>query len=106
MSKEEIGLRIKRVRINMGLTKEKFANILGLSGQYLGMVERGRGSLTYDKLEKLCKLSGLSADYILFGIDSSLTSDIKDELSQYTDEQITAGCDCLKDLAILLKHLA
>ena len=80
MSKEEIGLRIKRVRINMGLTKEKFAKILGLSGQYLGMVERGRGSLTYDKLEKLCKLSGLSADYILFGIDSSLTSDIKDEL--------------------------
>lgn len=106
MSKEEIGLRIKCVRINMGLNKEQFSKIIGISGQYLGMVERGRGSLTYDKLEKLCKLSGLSADYILFGIDNNLPINIKDELSQYTDEQITAGCDCLKDLAILLKHLA
>lgn len=106
MLREEVGLRIKRVRINLGLNKEKFAKIIGISGQYLGMVERGNGSLAYDKLEKVCELSGLSADYLLFGKDNYISSDIKDELSQYTDEQIAAGCDCLKDLAILLKHLA
>lgn len=106
MSREEMGLRIKRVRVDMNLTKEKFAKILGLSGQYLGMVERGKGSLTYDKLKKLCEISGLSADYFLFGVDNSILLDLKKELTNYSDEQIIASCNCLKDLAILLKQIS
>ena len=31
--KKEIGKRIKNIRENMGLTKEAFAKLLGISGQ-------------------------------------------------------------------------
>lgn len=50
MLKEEIGKRIKNIRLDMNLSKQDFAKLLGISGQYLGMVERGNGSLSFDKL--------------------------------------------------------
>ena len=41
MLKKEIGLRIKYIRETKANTKEKLAKMLGVSGQYLGMVEHG-----------------------------------------------------------------
>lgn len=71
MLRKEIGLRIKNIRLNMNMTKQKMADLLGISGQYLGMIERGEGTLSVDKLKILCDMTGLSADYILSS-DSTL----------------------------------
>ena len=73
MLRKEIGLRIKNIRLNMNMTKQKMADLLGISGQYLGMIERGEGTLSVDKLKILCDMTGLSADYILFGKDFNST---------------------------------
>ena len=35
MLRKEIGLRIKNIRLNMNMTKQKMADLLGISGQYL-----------------------------------------------------------------------
>lgn len=103
MLKKEIGARIKEARINMDMSKEKLARYLGISGQYLGMIEKGNGSLSYDKLEKLCKLTSLSSDYILFGKDYCLPKETSKILSVYNEEQISSGCKTLEDLALFLK---
>lgn len=102
--KEEIGKRIKNIREEMGLTKEAFAKALGISGQYLGIVERGGSYLSIDKLKLLCDFTGLSSDYILFGKDSNLVNNTKKILSNFTVEQIQSGCDLLKDLAVFIKN--
>lgn len=44
MLRKEIGLRVKNIRLNMNMTKQKMADLLGISGQYLGMIERGEGT--------------------------------------------------------------
>lgn len=103
MLKKEIGLRIREIRLNNGLSKQAFAGLLGISGQYLGMIERGNGSLSVEKLQILCNLTNLSADYILFGKNPSLPLETKIALAEYSNEQITAGCEALKNLAVLLK---
>lgn len=105
MLKEEIGLRIKNIRLNMNITKQKMANMLGISGQYLGMIERGEGTLSVDKLKILCDITGLSADYILFGKDSSSTLKLSKKLADYSDEEIKLGCATLENFALLLKHI-
>ena len=105
MLKKEIGLRVKKIRLHMNLSKQKLASMLGISGQYLGMIERGNGSLSVDKLQVLCNLTGLSADYILFGKNPSLPMEAKTVLEEYSDEQIKAGCEALEKLAILLKNI-
>lgn len=101
--KEEIGKRIKDIRENMGLTKEKFAKLLGISGQYLGVVEHGKSYLSIEKLKILCDISGLSSDYILFGKDDNIVNDTQKLLSDFTDNQIETGCEALQKLALFIK---
>jgi len=101
--KEDVGKRIKEIRENMGLTKEKFAKLLGISGQYLGVVEHGKSYLSIDKLKILCDLTNLSADYILFGKDNALINNTQKALSEFSTEQIKIGCEALQKLATLLK---
>ena len=40
---EEIGLRIRKEREKLGLTREKFAELIGLSPYYIGQIEREIG---------------------------------------------------------------
>lgn len=102
--KKEIGQRIKAIREEKGMTKESFAKALGISGQYLGIVERGGSYLSIEKLKTLCDLTNLSADYILFGKDDSIIDNTKDFLSDFSSEQIQTGCNMLKELADLIKQ--
>ena len=57
--KVEVGKRIEGIRKEMKLTKEKLARQIGVSGQFFGMVEKGKSSLSYEKLEKLCNMGML-----------------------------------------------
>lgn len=105
MLKEEIGNRIKSIREGMNMSKEEFARLLGVSGQYLGVVERGKSCLSIEKLEKLCNISHLSADFILFGKDYNVPESTSKLLSKYSDKQIEIGCEALEQLALFIKCL-
>lgn len=105
MLKTEIGLRIKNIRESMGLSKEKLSKQLGVSGQYLGMVEHGKGCLSIEKIEKLCEMTNLSADYILFGKDYSIPASAQKALNEYSEEQIKSGCELLEKFAMFMKSL-
>lgn len=102
--KEEVGRRIESIRKEMKMTKEKLARELGISGQYLGIVEKGGSYLAYDKLKKLCQISGYSADYILFGKEDGLTDKTKEVLNEFTDEQIQEACEILNRIAMFIKN--
>lgn len=103
--KKEIGKRIQMIRENMNMTKESFAKLLGISGQYLGMIEHGKSYISIEKLKILCEITHLSSDYILFGIDTNITNNTRALLSEYTDEQIKCACDTLKSLSLLIKNM-
>ena len=103
--KEEFGLRIKNIRENMKMTKEEFAKLIGISGQYLGLVEHGKNYLSIEKLKVLCDLTNLSADYILFGKDTNLIDNTSILLSEFSQKEIENGCETLKKLALMLKNI-
>lgn len=65
--KKEIGLRIKKIREDMNLTKEEFSKKIGITSQFLCMIENGKNCLSIEKLKKLCDFTGYTSDYILFG---------------------------------------
>jgi len=101
--KIEIGKRITKIREDMGMTKESFAKILGISGQYLGLIEHGKNYISIEKLKLLCDISGLTADYILFGDETDIIINTKILLKKFDKDQITAGCKMLKKMALLIK---
>lgn len=102
--KMRIGKRIEKIRKEMNLTKESFAKMLGVSGQYLGIVEKGESALSYEKLKKLCEISGYSADYILFGKDNKISKETENLLAEFSNYQIEEACEIIKKIAVFIKN--
>ena len=61
----ERGKRIKFIREEeLNMNKTQLSKEIGVSGQFLGLVEEGKGNLVYKSIKRLKDLSGHSADYI------------------------------------------
>lgn len=53
--REQFGKRLKQIRTQMGRSQEKFAEDIGISVDFLSLIERGRNSPRFDKLERMAK---------------------------------------------------
>lgn len=101
----ERGKRIKNIRENeLHMNKTQLAREIGVSSQFLGLVENGKGNLVYTSLRKLRNLSGHSSDYILFGIDDSSISKTKKILEQYSEMEINEAMQLLNNIAVFIKN--
>ena len=99
------GKRIKYIRENeLHMNKTQLAKEIGISSQFLGLVEEGRGNLVYRNIKKLRDLSGHSADYILYGFDDTVINKTKELLNVYSDKEIVKAINVLKDIAIFIKN--
>ena len=65
MDKKELGLRIRALRNEAGLTQEELAEKADISPVYLGEVERGQKVMGVDKFINIVKALGVSADKVL-----------------------------------------
>ena len=101
----ERGKRIKYIRENeLHMNKTQLAKEIGVSSQFLGLVENGKGNLVYKSLKKLRNLSGHSSDYILFGIDDNSISKTKKLLEQYSEMEISEAIKLLNNIAVFIKN--
>lgn len=100
----ERGKRIKYIRENeLHMNKTQLAKEIGISGQFLGLVEEGKGNLVYKSIKKLRALSGHSADYILYGLDDSNIKETKECLQNYSEEEIIHALKMIKDITLFIK---
>lgn len=67
MDKNSTGKRVRRHREALNLTRELFAEKVGISSQFLAEIENGTKGMSADTLFKICEQGEASADYILFG---------------------------------------
>lgn len=80
--------RIRQARENMGYTREKFAEKLDVSVSYLAELERGRTGISVKMLIKVCKVLGLSADYVLFGNERETDSSRIDAIRRIDEKYL------------------
>lgn len=66
-----IGDRLRGIRENMHMTREKFSEKIDITDSFLGQIERGERSLSVKTLKKVVNYTGVSADYLLFGKNSN-----------------------------------
>lgn len=62
-----IGKRIREEREKLGLSREEFAEIIGLSDYYVGQLERGERQMSLPVLVKMSGCLHVSLDYLIFG---------------------------------------
>ena len=66
-----IGERIRKIREDLKMNRERFSEMIDISDVFLGQIERGERSLSTKTLVKIVKFTGVSSDFILFGNEES-----------------------------------
>jgi len=85
MMKEDIGKRIRRLRLANGLSVDELSTLLGLTPGFLGLIERGQRGTSIASYIKLSNIFKVSLDYLLDGREDDpkyVTVD-KDVLTKY-----------------------
>ena len=99
------GKRIKNIRENeLRLNKTDLAKKIGISSQFLGLVEEGKSNLTYRSIKLLRDISGHTTDYILFGLDDNILNTTRIFLQKYDEKELIWALDMLKELAFVLNR--
>lgn len=90
LSMEQVGKRIRRIRTQLSLTREQFAEQVCISPQFLAEIENGKKGISADTLYKICSCFDLSADYILLGKASftQLSDPIQKALSTFSEPYV------------------
>lgn len=57
---EIVGINIRKIRKERGLSQEEFAEICGLHRNYLSSIERGERNITLDTLSQISNAINLS----------------------------------------------
>ncbi len=86
----EIGARLRQKRTELGLTRERFAELADIGAGYYGQLEVGTSQFSVDTLIKLSRAMKLPMEYILFGTErkESDISPITELLSNCTEREI------------------
>lgn len=101
---KERGERIKKIREQeLKMNKAQLGKEIGISGQFLGLVEEGKGNLVYKSIKKLRDLSGHSSDYILYGLDDNIIQETRKCLEKYSEQEIIQAINVIKEIALFIK---
>lgn len=63
-----IGKRIRKRRLELGLTQEALAEKIDVTDTYIGAIERSTSKCSIETLANLARVLDLNVDYLLFGI--------------------------------------
>lgn len=69
MKTEQIGKRLREVRINARLTQREMAKLVNLATGSIGAMENGLYTPNFDVLREIHKKLGVSYDFIIDGVE-------------------------------------
>ena len=61
--------RIKKVRTEAGLTQAQFAEKIGLSRNYVAMIEIGQRDPSDRTISDICRIYGIQEDWLRYGLE-------------------------------------
>jgi transcriptional regulator with XRE-family HTH domain len=67
--RKQFGVRVLQIRHDLKKSQEDFAEIVGMSVDFLSLIERGRNAPSFEKLESMAKGLGVPVAF-LFAFDS------------------------------------
>ena len=62
--KKQFGIRLRQIRDELRKTQEEFAELIGISVDFLSLIERGRNAPSFKKLERISKGLGKPVSYL------------------------------------------
>lgn len=62
--KKQFGLRLRQIRDESEKTQEQFAELVGISVDFLSLIERGRNAPSFKKLDRMARGLGKPVAYL------------------------------------------
>lgn len=92
----EIGKRIQKSRKLMGYSREKFAEMIGISVRFTADIELGKKGMSIDTLIKICEILSVSADYIIWGREERDSNPVADLTVCLDDNEMKHAEDLMR----------
>jgi transcriptional regulator with XRE-family HTH domain len=78
--RKQFGEHIRQIRAELDKTQEEFAELTGMSVDFLSLIERGRNAPSFKKLERMARGLGKPVSF-LFTFDATVDDPIRDKRS-------------------------
>lgn len=108
---KNFGLRVKKYREQIGMTKEKFAEGINRSDNFVSQLERGDTTCSIHTLHQTAKILKVSTDSLLYGDVSKLKKEsnnkdiLKEIIDRCNDEELTVIKDVIVSMYPHLKSI-
>ena len=87
MERQEVALRIKKLRSEKKMSQNELANYAGISPTYISQLERGEKSPTIKNFGHVCWGLGITIEEFFATEKTSSQGEMADKLSALTPEQ-------------------
>ena len=86
----ELGVRIKKRRIELGLKQNELSEMMGISNNYLSNIENGHSIPSLEVFSDICVKLKITPDLLLLGVIrvDNVPENIKDNLKLCTSKEL------------------
>lgn len=86
--------RVKIIRQENGLTQSQFAEKIGLSRNYVAMIEIGQRDPSDRTISDICRVFGISEDWLRYGLEPmKLERSREEEISELVGEALSGSSE-------------
>lgn len=94
---DEIGTRVKKVRLRKGISQEQFGKIIGIKKAAVSKIENGENSLSKGNLLAICRQFNVNKEWLINGNGEMFTPESKeDEIRNFFESAISSDSDIAK----------
>lgn len=94
---DEIGTRVKKVRLRKGISQEQFGEIIGIKKAAVSKIENGENSLSKGNLLAICRQFNVNKEWLINGNGEMFTPKSKeDEIRNFFENVISSDSDIAK----------
>lgn len=97
--------RIKQVRQSEGLTQAEFAEKIGLSRNYIAMIEIGQREPSYRTISDICRIFGVNEIWLRTGVGEPFTPLSRSEELAAIFERMEVGDDAKSRLILAMARM-
>lgn len=99
-----MGERLKKARIQKGLTQEQLAEHLKVSIAYISRIETGKTHVNLKRLNELCSALDTSESYILNGASDNSTTYLSSEFSSILKDCSSKDKELIYQIATIISE--
>ena len=94
---DEIGTRVKKVRLRKGISQEQFGEMIGIKKAAVSKIENGENSLSKGNLLAICRQFNVNKEWLINGNGEMFTLKSKeDEIRNFFENAISSDSDIAK----------